>query len=427
MAKKPGGTPAGHVPPGCGDALYPEAVEYVLRQRETSTSALQRAFSIGYARAGRLLDALTHEGIVSAHDGSKSRKVLTHTDEPPPSRKRSIPGAPTISPDALDEKVLKLLQRQSDVPLTYEELANAVDRSPDTVRQTVAQLREAGYAVRTSDAQNGADDVRLTRLCVEEQRFTFPGWGEDTQLLGVISDTHLGSVWAAMEPLEATYDRFAAEGVTRVLHAGDLTDGPGMSSRHPRHREEVQGHCLLPPGMRDWVVEHYPAREGITTYFVSGQHDDWEIRKSGWDLSAAITDKRPDLVHLGYQHADLLVGPEEKTRIRLYHPDGGMAYALSYRTQKWIEAIPGGDKPNLAIMGHLHQYLSMQLRNVHVILPGCFQWQTFYLGGKPAWPQVGGVLLELRLDAGGDIRSAVTEWMPFYAPPTFGTSMREDG
>ena len=330
------------------------------------------------------------------------------------------PDEVTIPTTALDAEVLKILQRQSDVPVSYAGLADAVDRSPSTVRAAVERLRDGGYAVRVGNADDTADTVQLVRQCVEEQRFSFPGWGEDVQRFGVVSDTHLGSAWCAIEALEAVYDRFAAEGITRVLHAGDLTDGPGLSSRHPRHRQDVHAQCLLPTGMRDWAVEHYPRRDGITTAFISGQHDDWELRKSGWDLATAIADRRDDLHHLGYQHADLFVGPEEKTRIRLYHPDGGMAYALSYRVQKWAEAMAGGDKPHLAIMGHLHQHLAIQMRNVHFVLPGCFQWQTFYLGGKPAWPQVGAVLLELHLDPGGDIRRIVSEWIPFYAPRTDG-------
>lgn len=318
-----------------------------------------------------------------------------------------------------DAALLGYLQRHSDVPLGRLDLADALDCSPRRIAEGLARLADQGYAVRPVTDDNGVEvGARLIRKCVEETRFHFPGWGESEVLLGVVSDTHCGSTWAATDALEALYDRFAEEGVTGVLHAGDLTDGPGLSSKHPRHRHEVQEQCLMPTGMRDWVVERYPRREGIVTRFISGNHDDWELRRSGWDLALEIAERRDDLEHIGYQMADVCFGPEARTRVRLYHPDGGMAYALSYRPQKWVEATPGGDKPHLGIMGHLHQYLQVQLRNIQVLMPGCAQWQTFYLRGKPAWPQVGGLLLELGLDPDGSIRRLRSEWMPFYAPQT---------
>jgi S-DNA-T family DNA segregation ATPase FtsK/SpoIIIE len=41
-----------------------------------STSAIQRKFSIGYNRAGRIMDQLEAAGIVGQNEGSKARQVL---------------------------------------------------------------------------------------------------------------------------------------------------------------------------------------------------------------------------------------------------------------------------------------------------------------------------------------------------------------
>jgi S-DNA-T family DNA segregation ATPase FtsK/SpoIIIE len=57
------------------DDLFDEAVELVLREGRGSTSLIQRAFSVGYSRAARLIDAMAKMGIVGQHNGSSAREV----------------------------------------------------------------------------------------------------------------------------------------------------------------------------------------------------------------------------------------------------------------------------------------------------------------------------------------------------------------
>ena len=57
------------------DDLFEEAVEEVMRNKRASTSLMQRKFSIGYARAARLMDLLEEAGIVGPSNGAKPREV----------------------------------------------------------------------------------------------------------------------------------------------------------------------------------------------------------------------------------------------------------------------------------------------------------------------------------------------------------------
>ena len=62
------------------DPLFEEAARHIVTTQQGSTSMVQRRFSIGYNRAGRLMDQLEQAGIVGASQGSKPREVLI-TDE----------------------------------------------------------------------------------------------------------------------------------------------------------------------------------------------------------------------------------------------------------------------------------------------------------------------------------------------------------
>lgn len=62
------------------DPFFEEAAHAIVISQQGSTSMIQRRFSIGYNRAGRLMDQLEAAGIVGMAQGSKPRDVLI-TDE----------------------------------------------------------------------------------------------------------------------------------------------------------------------------------------------------------------------------------------------------------------------------------------------------------------------------------------------------------
>ena len=62
------------------DPYFEEAAHAIVISQQGSTSMIQRRFSIGYNRAGRLMDQLEQAGIVGQAMGSKPRDVLI-TDE----------------------------------------------------------------------------------------------------------------------------------------------------------------------------------------------------------------------------------------------------------------------------------------------------------------------------------------------------------
>lgn len=58
------------------DPLFKESAMLIVASQQGSTSLIQRKFTVGYNRAGRIIDQLESAGILGPFDGSKARKVL---------------------------------------------------------------------------------------------------------------------------------------------------------------------------------------------------------------------------------------------------------------------------------------------------------------------------------------------------------------
>ena len=63
------------------DPMFEDAARMIVNEQNGSTSMIQRKFSIGYNRAGRLMDQLEKAGIVGPAKGSKPREVLCFSEE----------------------------------------------------------------------------------------------------------------------------------------------------------------------------------------------------------------------------------------------------------------------------------------------------------------------------------------------------------
>lgn len=58
------------------DPLFAEVAKFVVNNQQGSTSMIQRNYSIGYNRAGKIMDQLERMGVVGPQIGSKPREVL---------------------------------------------------------------------------------------------------------------------------------------------------------------------------------------------------------------------------------------------------------------------------------------------------------------------------------------------------------------
>jgi hypothetical protein len=130
------------------------------------------------------------------------------------------------------------------------------------------------------------------------------------------------------------------------------------------------------------------------------------------DIGRQVAALREDMDYLGYMTAYVELTP--RCVMELHHPQDGTCYAQSYKIQKIIEAMSGGEKPNILAVGHYHKQEYFYYRNVHAFQTACLCGQTSWMRGKGISAAMGGWLVELHVDDEGTITRIKPEFMPFY-------------
>lgn len=298
-------------------------------------------------------------------------------------------------------------------PLSTEELANAIDCSPRRISETLAEMTARGamfYA--TADGKHGiADSITLP-----------PGEGEAkgqkgewTHHFGFTTDNHLCNKHARLDVLNAAYKHFAAEGITKVYNAGNWIDGEARFNRTE---------LLTAPGVDrqlDYLIDNWPVHEGIVTEYIAGDdHEGWYQQREGLEIGKYLQNRaedqgRSDLKYLGYGEADVkLVFGAGSAVMRIVHPGGGSAYAISYTDQKRVESYQGGEKPQIELVGHYHKFNHGFPREVHTIQGGCTCDQTMFMRKKRLQAHVGYSIVKIKQDEGGIVTRVACEWFPFF-------------
>ena len=224
---------------------------------------------------------------------------------------------------------------------------------------------------------------------------------------GLISDTHINSKYTQLTYLQKFYEICSRRGIEDVYHAGDIDEGEQMRTGH-------QYECYT-QGADDHIneiVTNYPRIDGITTHFITGNHDSSIYKRCGVDIGEIISMKRKDMNYLGRDCARIEITPN--CILELRHPWDGTAYALSYKPQKMIDAMEADSKPNILAIGHYHKLEYLFYRNVHCFQAGCFQTQTPFTRGKGISVHLGGWIITIEVDKRGYIQRIVPEMIPFY-------------
>jgi predicted phosphodiesterase len=288
--------------------------------------------------------------------------------------------------DALEEAKKYLAEMGDEIPVVEkEETGPKTSDAEEQVKKLQRQVQEL------------TRHIQSPKLCLDGTHHKF----------GYVSDTHLGSLYSDKALLNYAYDVFELENIKTVFHSGDIAEGQKMFKGQEYEIEAIGSDAQV-----NLITEVYPKRNGITTYFIVGNHDRSFWKDGGNDIGVKISDKRSDLVCLGHQEADITIGDDDCTAtIRLCHPDGGTAYAISYNAQKYIEALPSGTKPDVMCLGHYHKAEVLFYRGVCVIQGGTTQMQTPFMRGRKLSAAMGFWIFEISI-APNRVVSLTTTFYP---------------
>jgi predicted phosphodiesterase len=229
-------------------------------------------------------------------------------------------------------------------------------------------------------------------------------WAKDSFKFAAMGDTHWGhqlshSVW-----WDKTCDLIEKEQCDFVLHTGDLTEGMSGRPGHCYELEAIGATAQL--DLAESRLKRLPCHmRGIT-----GNHDLWGNKAIGLDPGVVLAGRCPNFEYLGQNEATIEVGG---VKIMLSHPGDGSAYAISYQLQQFINALSGGEKPHILLMGHHHKSIYFQYRNVQGIETGTLCAQTGWMRGKKLQVHCGFWIVEVWPNGGG-IERIKTEWIPFF-------------
>jgi len=321
----------------------------------------------------------------------------------------SVSGVDPEDPLVRSAAVKQLRKRKG---LLVGTLAERLHCTVPQTQSVILSLEEAGYLVERT-----GDRVRITNIATyRPDTYTDKSpLDGNTRRFGVVSDTHLCSKMERLDVLEKAYDYWAKEGITEVYHAGNIVDGQATFNIY-----EIVAHGATDQAL--YTVQHYPMRPGIMTHFIIGScHEGWWMRNSGLDFGRYLMGEmeaagRTDMNYLGFAEVDVELTSKagKSAKMRLFHPGGGTAYALSYATQKIVGSLQGGDKPDIMFVGHYHKSIYHMVRNVHCIQAGCVQDQTRFMRNRKLEAHVGYWTVEVEQDSNGAVRRVCPEFTAFY-------------
>lgn len=315
----------------------------------------------------------------------------------------------------IDDRIFNLLRK--DI-MTVKDLAEKVGTTQKDVKRILMALKGQGILLKNHG--EGKWSIPKEPLNDRGIRLPYTSRPDNTFVFGFTGDSHLCSKYERLDVLNDLYDRFELRGVDCVFHTGNWVDGECRLNRYDLHTHGLDDQL-------DYLIENYPRKPFVTNAVTGDDHEGWWAKDMGIDVGQHLYNKmlragRADWRNIGYMegYVDLVnYNSKVENSLLVMHPGGGTGYAISYRPQKIVEGMTGGEKPGVLLLGHYHKLSYNVIRNVHTIQTGCCEDQTIFMRKKGLEAHVGGGICSLTQDPKtGFIIGCQVEFFTNYGPKT---------
>jgi UDP-2,3-diacylglucosamine pyrophosphatase LpxH len=301
----------------------------------------------------------------------------------------------------ISERLIRELKGKRE--LSY--LAKLLNYSENDILAEATKLRLNGYPGVSVWNEEGKTFLQnITKQQGKGSRFSLDLPTQDIKV-AIVSDTHLGSNSNALDELNNFYKYAKEQGVSVILHVGDISDGYYTN----RPTSIFEQHAVGFQNQLDYITENYPVIEGVKTYFITGNHDWTHTRNGAANIGEVLSNYRDDLVYLGHNFGQFEIND---TVISLIHPTDGTSRTWSHKLQEVIDRNEAR-RGNIMLVGHYHKQLYMKYKGVHGFLVPSFQHQTNFMEDNNLTSEVGGIIMTLKFDDNGSLASINQEWVNY--------------
>lgn len=309
-----------------------------------------------------------------------------------------------------------------------EDLCRSYNISREDMFVLIHELKKRGnniVTLNTSASHDGDDlktQVTLIRNFGHEELINDLSYNiidnEENIKVMLISDTRFGSIYQQTTILNDMYLKAKEMGVKYVFLTGDVVEGIYRGAK------SIYNTTLHKDGyddQADYVAACFPRIKGITTYFVTGEHDLSFLKGTDKvDIGKLIAAKRDDMIYLGPKRkkVSFVTGDRRSGSISFYlqHSSGNVPYTISYKPQQKISSLRNEDKTDILVTSHFAACDSFLRRGVRSYQVPTVTATTDEMkdANTPVYNTIGAWVVSLDRDKKGSLKRTSQMYIPYY-------------
>lgn len=299
----------------------------------------------------------------------------------------------------IESKVLQVMTIHKVISII--DICDHLSSPPSFVFQNVASLASKGYEISYDDR-----NVYFGVGCASAGECIQKPLEENKEIIfGAPSDFHFGSKACQITALREFCEIAKKQGVKYMFVAGDVFAGFNV------YRGQVFDlYAISSDEQEESTTVNLPT--GFEWYMLGGNHDYSFIKSGpGHNPFNVLVHERKDTHYCGFDEA--VIPLLKNVDLKMWHPSGGVPYALSYRLQKGIEQVAFSELQNVSrslkerptvrfvLAGHLHIQVQAMFGSIFGAQCGSFEGTNNLLKRKGIVPSVGGYIIKASLGSNG--------------------------